>query len=450
MRRAALLSLLPLILALTPATSSASSLITLEPGVGGFMSDNVTYVGTIPFDSPGVGGRMLKVGNQMRFYVTGLKGLTIYDVTNPALPVPIGVFPYYHAQNEDVDVSDDGKRVIISADGSLLVPVAPTSTGITILDTSDPSNIRNVGKNSASNHTTTCADPKCEWLYGSSGNIYDARNPADIKTLGRWKPNSGSAHALNRDESGLLVSDSNPRFVLDPRQDPAEPTVVTQGSRTSSKDDSLQHNNVRPNALQWSARGADENDSLPLRPGELLIGNSESNLNSGCSSLPGGLSTWSMANFERGTEMKQLDWFLPSNGNYDDGSPPVNGLGCSGHWFTYRNGMVAAAWYEHGIRFFSVDETTGKIAQKGFFNPVGTEAGAAHWVTDAAGNEYVYSVDYARGIDILRFDRSAETPSKAEFASSWNIQTSQLGISAIERFACRVAMGGRARTFTTR
>ena len=105
-----MLALLPLVIALTPTSSStASSLLVNEgPGVGGFMSGNVTYVGTIPLDSPGVGGRMLKVGDQMRFYVTGLKGLTIYDVTNPALPSVLGVFPYYHAQNEDVDVSDDG------------------------------------------------------------------------------------------------------------------------------------------------------------------------------------------------------------------------------------------------------------------------------------------------------------------------------------------------------
>jgi hypothetical protein len=446
MRRSALLVLLPLILALTPsAASSASKLVNLGPGVGGFMSDNVTYVGTIPLDSPGVGGRMLKVGNQMRFYVTGLKGLTIYDVTNPALPVPIGAFPFYHAQNEDVDVSDDGKRVIISADGSLLVPVAPQSTGVHVIDTSNLSNIREVGSIGDSNHTSTCADPKCEWIYGSSGNIYDARNPAAIARLGRWKPNSGSAHALNRDDSGLMVSDSNPRFVLDPRTDPANPTVLTDGSRVASKDNSLQHNNVRPNALQWTPREADEGAALPMRPGELLIGNSESNLNNSCSDLPGGLSTWNMANFERGAQMQQLDTFLPDNGDYSDGSPPINGLGCSGHWFTYRNGMAAAAWYEHGIRFFKIDETNGDITQAGFFNPVATEAGAAHWVADAAGNEYVYSVDYARGIDIIKFDRSVTPPTKARSNASWALGSAQqLGFSALERYACMYAMGAEA------
>jgi len=443
MRRVALLALVPLVMAIAPApASSAPTLPQLGPGVGGFMSDNVTYVGTIPLDSPGVGGRMLKVGDQMRFYVTGLKGLTIYDVTNPALPLPIGFFPFWHAQNEDVDVSDDGKRVIISADGSLLVPVSPTSVGIHVIDTSDPTSPELLGSINSSNHTTACADPKCEWLYGSSGTIYDARDPAAIvNTNTRWKPNGGSAHALNRDESGLLVSDSNPRFVLDPREDPANPIVIAQGSRTNSKDDSLQHNNVRPNALEWAPRAEEEDASLPLRPGELLIGNSESNLNAQCGSLPGGLSTWSMANFDRGTALTQLDWFLPEVGDYSDGSPPGNALGCSGHWFTYRNGLVAAAWYEHGIRIFSVDETSGKIAQVGFFNPVATEAGAAHWVADAQGNEYVYSVDYARGIDIIKFDRTVPPPPQSELDDSWAIAAGQAGpLAALERYACRLSL----------
>ena len=187
MRRTALLALLPLVVAFAPApASTASSLLEQSgPGVGGFMSDNVTYVGTIPLDSPGVGGRMLKVGNQMRFYVTGIKGLTIYDVTNPALPMPLGFFPYYHAQNEDVDVSDDGKRVVIGADGGLLVDLPGAKVGIHIIDTTNPANPVFLGSHGDSNHTATCADPKCEWIYGSSGNIYDARNPASIQRLGR-------------------------------------------------------------------------------------------------------------------------------------------------------------------------------------------------------------------------------------------------------------------------
>lgn len=460
MRRNAMGMALALLLALLPAGSATgkpeSILVQKGPGVGGFMSPNVEYVGTIPIDSPGVGGRMVKVGNQTRFYVTGLKGLTIYDVTDPSLPVPIGVYPYYHSQNEDVDVSDDGKRVIISADGSLLVPIAPQSVGIHVIDTSDLSDIKEIGMINASNHTTTCADAACEWLYGSNGRIYDATfttNPTAVVDTGvKWKPSSGSAHALNRDAAGLMVSDTNPRLVLDPREDPAHPRIIAQGFRNGPMDNKLQHNNVRPRADEWVPRdpaSADYND-LTLRPGELLIGNSESNLNNACAAA-GGLSTWSMRNFDQGKEMYMLDSFLPRNGDWNtNGDPARNALGCSGHWFTERNNMVAAGWYEHGIRFFSIDPTDGFIQQAGFFNPVVTEASAAHWVTDAAGNEYVYSVDYARGIDILRFDRSASAPTRKQTRASW-VPTGYVGtFASAERYYCELAMKGeKGRPVTT-
>jgi hypothetical protein len=110
--------------------------------------------------------------------------------------------------------------------------------------------------------------------------------------------------------------------------------------------------------------------------------------------------------------------------------------------------MVAASWYEHGMKFIAVDPETGKFTQRGYFQPVVTEAGASHWVTDAAGNEYVYNVDYARGIDIVRFDRTAEPPSEQELYESWvwnveNFQSRGPGaFSSAERFACRVAMRG--------
>ena len=439
------------------ASGGATSPVRFLPPAGAVISDNVEYLGTIP-DTPGVGGRMVKVGDQLRFYVTGVKGLTIYDVTNPALPIPMGALPLPHFQNEDVDVSDDGSKVIISTDTATLDGGGNRSNGIRIIDTSDPASPRQVGLVAQSNHTAMCADPACEWIYGSSGNIYDARDPANVAATGvRWKPTGGSAHALNRDASGLLISDSNPRFVLDPSESPESPEVIAQGRPTGS-DGYLQHNNVRPVADLWEPRplpeeGEEEAPELPLRPGELLVGNSESNVTVAdgegfCPSYAGGLSTWSMVNFDRGEEMEQLDVFRPVNGEYVGGDPAVNALGCSGHWFTWNDGIVAASWYEHGVKFFDVDSETGEIDQVGFFQPVATEAGAAHWVTDADGNEYVYSVDYARGIDILRFHRDEPAPSERELYESWawnlrNLRARGFGsLASAERFACSFAMRG--------
>src|SRR5258707_6849898 len=89
---------------------------------GGFMSPNVTWVATIPLDAPAISGRVVTVGGQRRFYVTGVKGLTIYDVTNPALPVPLGAIANPHWENESAAVSDDGSVVFLASDPAFQQP----------------------------------------------------------------------------------------------------------------------------------------------------------------------------------------------------------------------------------------------------------------------------------------------------------------------------------------
>ena len=491
MRRPALIAALLLGGSLLPATATADQLVVKQDlGSGPISTDNVTYHGTIPIDSPGVGGEVVvrpDLGNKKFFYATGLKGLSIYDVTNPERPVPAGHFPFAHAQNEDVKVSDDGRTVVIAADGALLVGINPVTTGITVIDVTNPalprlvasSNDRVMGRGTAAGlaeHTAECADATCSVIYGRTGRIYkvDARL-GRVDPVGTWTRdlngvNVSGIHALNRDESGLIISDSTTRLildpgVLDPQATPLKPKVLAQGNR-ASQDNRLQHNNVRTDALDWVPRprpeDPEEEEIIPtaeagvdfpvsprsvsiqrvreiMEPGELVIGNSESNLNTFCSTA-GGLSTWGIVNFDREerTTIQQLEVFRPLNGTWADGSPAANALGCSGHWFTEGDGVVAASWYEHGVRFFEIDKRYGTINEVGYFQPVATQAGAAYWIDDT----YVYSVDYARGIDILSFDRDADPASQAELDANWIAGLSLVGSGTFaeqERYACRQA-----------
>ena len=448
-------------------------------------SDNVTYHGTIPIDSPGVGGEVVvreDLGKTL-FYATGLKGLSIYDVTDPAVPVLMGHLPFHHAQNEDVRTSADGKTVMIAADGSILVPVAPESVGITLIDVTDPllpeivasSNDLVMGRGTGlgtSEHTAECAVDDCSVIYGRTGRIYTVDFEAGTVTAieRRWNQfidpstrelrQTTQIHALDRDTTGLVIADSTPRLVLDPlgifdpESTPENPSVISVGE-LSEADKRLQHNNRRPRAELWEARDANDPadavetvtvadrsraisvlDERPvMRDGELLIGNSESNLNAGCTTA-GGLTTWSMTNFDQNVPMEPLEVFRPLKGTYLDGSPVVNALGCSGHWFTERDGVVAASWYEHGIHFFDVDPQVGTIDEVGFFQPVVTEAGAAYWVDDT----YVYSVDYARGIDIVSFDRGAPAPSQEVLDAAWIANLGMVSpVMEAERYWCRLA-----------
>lgn len=483
--------------AFAPATPSTGELVLGQPApvvqlaAEVLTSPNVEYVGTIPVDSPGIGGAVREhaITKQKLFYITGAKGLTIYDVSDPAMPVPIGLLALPHAQNEDVSVSEDGTRLIISADGAIAVPVLPHSVGIYVVDTTDPTAPELIARTEIltnSNHTAECADPKCEWIYASSNaSIYDATKADEgilVNTGRKWNlyPNAsgqlveaGGRHALNLDDAGLVISDSNPRLVLDPRPHthegveygPSNPRLLAHGFRNDNANPTLQHNNFRPESEAWVPRDptveADrftepvnrsnpaapykEIEALPegsLRAGELLIANNESNLNRTCSGA-GALTTWDLRDHDKGRAPLQLHHFDPVQGTYLDGNPRANGLGCSGHWFTIQetpaeeaSHLVTASWYEHGVRFFDVRKDTGKITEIGWFQPVVTEAGAAIWIDD----EYVYSADYARGFDILRFDKDAPRGSEEARVASW---AANLGVvsehASLERYICRLA-----------
>ena len=71
------------------AAAPARATVFVDPGPGGFTSANVTYVASIPTGA-GVSARVVTVKGQRRLYVSSAHSLTIYDLTNPALPVPLG------------------------------------------------------------------------------------------------------------------------------------------------------------------------------------------------------------------------------------------------------------------------------------------------------------------------------------------------------------------------
>jgi hypothetical protein len=103
-----------------------------------------------------------------------------------------------------------------------------------------------------------------------------------------------------------------------------------------------------------------------------------------------------------------VDEFHLDTGVPTDGNSPYDQF-CA-HWFTthpkYKDGgLVAMGWYEHGTRFLDVNKDTGKITEKGWFYPVGGSTSAAYWVNDTI----LYSIDYQRGIDVLKFTGAAST-----------------------------------------
>jgi hypothetical protein len=248
-----------------------------------------------------------------------------------------------------------------------------------------------------------------------------------------------------------MWTDTTPIYALNPWPDPLHPTIVATSDKSNmnANKTAYQHNNIRPFADLYQPRATEEDLADPsLHPGEILLGEGETNFKTACNSGSGPFATYDLRTFEQSSApFKLLDVFRPVQGDYQDGNPAINELGCSGHWFSVRPNstpdriVTANGWYEHGTRVFGVDGTTGKISQLGFFQPVVGAASAAYWVDD----EYIYVVDYERGIDILKYDDQAQVPTAAQFTASW---MAKLGVTdalaAQERYLCRRAATGRS------
>jgi len=413
---------------------------TIDLAGPGLASANVTYVGSIPIDNPGVGARVVDVGDQRRLYVTGIPGLSIYDVTNPELPVVLGHLPLPNWENEDVAVSADG--------GTVLVTEYTGTFYLHVFDTSNPTLpvLAATLLLESGGHTSECLDAVCNWVYGSEGQIidlHDKKNP--IVRPETWTELLGlpDGHAMTLDAAGVLTIDTTPLAMVDARK-PLQPRLLATApeGEQSARQTAYQHNNLRPHADRYRSQSPKKKGSFSR--GEMILGNGETNLTGVCDGGSGPFATWSARGYDRGGSLKVLDVFRPANGQYVDGDPAVNALGCSGHWFTWQDAatddgyVVAAGWYEHGTRFLHVDAHTGKIEEIGFWQPVYGSASAAHWV----GDGYVYVVDYGRGIDILRFDESAPRPATGEINASWAARASDIDpVAVAERRFCQLAQG---------
>ncbi len=487
-----IIAMLAIVAGIIPAAAEESTLRQMAPGAGGFMSSNISYVGTLLSDSPGVGARVHEMPDgERRYYVSSVQGVRIYNIDDPALPILIGAFEIPNWENEDVSVSADGKTVLMSEF---------TGTGYTyVFQVSDP--IGPLGQVTitmgdalplSAAHIVDCIDPACDYFYGSEGQTWDARNKADVRELPAaqsWGPiirselggsyNFGSGHNIevlgehDHDGDGQLelvaMADTTPMVMMDVT-DPLAPTVITtsvSGDHGAART-AYQHNNKMLGFEDYVPRTADEPvvrgvDGKPtnLRTGELVLGNGETNFGPRCGAGSGPLTSWAATGWEQGQPIRVLNTFRPVNGTYDgpDGSggdPAVNAIGCSGHWFDVRpddadaaDTIVAAGWYEHGTRVIQVDGQTGAFTQLGFFQPVVGSTSAAHWVVDEEDGIFIYTVDYLRGVDIMRYDPEAPLDAPAAFDASWfAADPSVTELSAQKRAFCRIAGQGPA-TATT-
>ncbi|HVE99555.1 MAG TPA: hypothetical protein VNA12_10305 [Mycobacteriales bacterium] len=343
-----------------------------EPGPGFVKTSNVEYLGTVPLDGDTAGARLLG----KTFYVLTAKGLTIYDVTNPLIPVPLGATVLPHTPNQEREDVDTNGKILIAGQSYLGI--------LYVVDVSNPRLPVLLSRLSgAADHTNSCI-LDCTYVYGSEGTITDLRDPKNPKVVGDTGING---HDVTEIQPGLVMTASNPIFYLDARRNPARPTRIGGGSLG---DDGNYYNH----GVEWPRGGADR----------FVLAGTE---NSFCSNEKlGSFQVLDASSFAKTRRLKHVSTFYLEQGLQTEGKSPINEY--CGHWFKprpdFRNGgIVAMAWYGFGVRFLEVTPK-GDIVEKGYFVPLPGHSSSAYWMND----EIVYALDYtARGFDILRFDGNA-------------------------------------------
>jgi hypothetical protein len=372
-----------------------------EPLPDAVMSPNVEYLGSIQQDVGLTTGAKV-IGD--RLFVTSGKNISIYDISDPAAPKPLGGMKVNVAW-ENEEVPTNGKVLVVASDFySVGVPecvAALAADGcVQIFDVRDPANIKQVGTVPIANHTAECV-LDCQYIYGRAGTIIDARGVLDgtpPKVIGNWIDelrtqgvDSRSCHHIREIRPGVLLTACQPFAAISVNAEdggsPQHPKVLYTGAAAKFV-----------HSARWPREGADK---------FVLIGG-EQNFTGRCEANNSEFSVYGADKVLSG-ESTQFEGPLAQvppagNGVYADGKPVAGALGCSVHWFqehpTFHNGgLVAISEYEDGVRFLQIG-SDGSITEQGYFLSLGSSSSSPKW---AGKDDVLYSIDYQRGIDILRW-----------------------------------------------
>ncbi|MEA2461575.1 MAG: hypothetical protein QOH90_1752 [Actinomycetota bacterium] len=355
------------------------------PTEWGIASDGIEFVNFVPFDQSTSTGATI---HKDRLYLTSWKNISVYDIKDPANPQLMGQVPVgFMFENEDVAVSPN--------DTFLLFSESTPQSILHVWDVENPSQMQEIASvPGAGDHTTSCI-LGCKWSYGSSGHITDLHDPANpVLKKQNWRDLiklHDSVHDVREVKPGfIIVAPINETPLYVDVRNPLKPKVIARGNGPTTDRGFLWHSGRWPNQAKdkW------------------LIMQGEQNFQPRCDNNNGPISTFNTTGWHKTHTFHIADTFRVQNGVYADGSPAVNALGCSAHWFQENEtfddgGLIASAFYEHGTRFLDIDHKTGKIKEVGYFLPYVGSSSAAYWVT----KRLTYTVDYGNGLYILRYTK---------------------------------------------
>jgi hypothetical protein len=375
-----------------------------EPTVGGWVSGPVEYVGTAHEE---VGTAIDAVVHGHHLYVTSWRSFSIYDVSTPEDPRHLTTEPLA-APLLNEHPQTDGEILLLSHDqrpeGTLAV--------WDVTDPEDPTHVTDFHP-STRQHLFACV-LDCAYAYGSHGAIIDLADPAAPVEVGAWTDvaPAGSFHAIDEVAPGVVVTGSEPSYVLDARDDPTTPEVlaVFEPDLDGPPAFRVVDGGALVGRADWphvapGRSGVNRPDrELPTKGDRFALATIETPFTGDCEERSGAFVTFDTHGWEETGEFTLADEHrITSTGIYADGEPPTNVVGCSPFVFDAHpdygpeGRLAAVAWFEHGVRLLDVDDE-GTITEVGGFLGHAGNAATALWVTD----EVLYLIDLHRGIDVLR------------------------------------------------
>ena len=223
--------------------------VSLSPG-GGFTTRNVEWIRNIAAHAGTSGGT--RVGDY--YYMTDPRGVYIYDISNPALPVPVGALPAIQSTTHVVFAQEEpetnGRILLVNAIAPGPSGAPPANGWLVVVDVRNKSAPTVVGSLNLYDHTWSCV-LDCTYAIGRTGPIVDLRDPANPVQVGNWRNQVSGAsymHDFTEVRPGYLIGSGQPTFYLDM----TEPPVVKEIARISPGFHSLGYHGAA-----WANDGTD-------------------------------------------------------------------------------------------------------------------------------------------------------------------------------------------------
>ncbi|HEX9992872.1 MAG TPA: hypothetical protein VGB14_08105, partial [Acidimicrobiales bacterium] len=313
---------------------NAGALPTLPPLAA---SPNVMLLGNIPGSFAGM------VFKDHYAFATGwATGLTVFDIAVAAAPVPVGVLPLPHFENEDVDLCGDVLLVVNDREsrdlGSIMYVIdiskrtSPTVEAVLPLGWTG-------GSERGSGHIANFVTSDCKqaWVDGGARvEVVDLSNPKAPRSLGKFEseasksPGFKVSHDTERDGHGILWSTGGGGAAgYRVTENPLAPRLIGKtgpvGSNRSTWNDFIMHNSQRRgDTLLITEEDYVDTDEVP--PGS-------------CHGQ-GKFETWDLTRLTEGKVTPLDKWKTELNGMLTGGArdskAPVT-ANCSSHWFDARD-----------------------------------------------------------------------------------------------------------------